>query len=90
MKDVRLKKLTTNEKQEYKLHHAHIAPEVVNGVETASIYSDIYAYAHMIERIQYYGNYSSPALKQIIKECLIEKHHLRASLSKVKDILEKN
>ena len=78
--------LTEPSKQEYRSVCRHIAPEVVDGTNCQSIYSDIYSYAYMVKQTFNFG-YSSPKFKRILKDCLWPPWHLRSSLLKICSVL---
>lgn len=82
-------KISKKEQDDYRTKYKHIAPEVIDGSNRQSIYSDIYSFGYMVKKIQIYILPSSEKLKRIIKECyMVEKWDCRASLSKVTMVLQ--
>ena len=86
--DGKLYNLCNEKKKEYKVKYRHIAPEVVDGYNRQSIYSDIYALAYIMRNIQRF-DYQSPQLTKIVKNTYYANTWcLRSSLESIRQILK--
>ena len=62
-------KLTQEEQIYYRLHHSHIAPEVINRTHPQSVKSDVYSLGRIICKCA--KHISSPSLQRVGQKCMI-------------------
>ena len=80
------KKLTVDEKECYRKRHRHIAPEIVQGVSSQNVYTDIYSYGYIIHLILKHEIFESEELKRIEKDTFKADYMNGISLTNVKQI----
>lgn len=82
------KSLSLSEQESYRKQYRHIAPEVVDGSNKQSIYSDIYSFGYLVYCVHSILCKQSSKLRKIVKECYkVKTWNCRVSLARVSQIL---
>ena len=77
-------KLTSEEKEEYKLHHSHLAPDVRDGICEQSFLSDVYSFGHLLYTLAKNKKIDQRLhLKALSKECMQYNAHNRPEMNDV-------
>ena len=86
----KLYKLTDNEKEQYKTHHAHIAPDLRDGICRLSTLSDIYSLGRVIHIVNSLPYLQNKDLEQLSNTCMQYYNHLRPNMVPVVNYFSQN
>ena len=76
----KLYRLTENEKEHYKIHHAHIAPDLRDGVCRQSTQSDIYSLGRILNLVNNLLDLQNEDLKQLSDKCMQYHNNLHPNM----------
>ena len=85
--DARLYTLSSSERDKYKRHHPHVAPDVRDGLCKQSTLSDIYSFGRILSTIN--AKLEVHCLEELVKTCLQYKSSERPSTDYICNLLEK-
>lgn len=70
-------KLTELQKKQYREHHRHIAPDLIDGVTAPSSLSDMYSFGRIFKSVIQYSSVNlsafQPSILSMVRKCL--KYH---------------
>ena len=76
----KLYKLTDSEKEQYKTYHAHIAPDLRDGVCRQSTFSDIYSLGRILHIVNSLPYLQNKDLEQLSDKCMQYHNHSRPNM----------
>lgn len=84
--------LTDSEKKQYWTQHKHIAPDLIDGVSTPSVSSDIYSFGRIFKNLIVYTKFEVAMFEEniicLIKNCLKYNDFERPAAAKAIEILK--
>ena len=86
----KLYKLTDQQKEQYKINHPHIAPDLRDGICRQSAISDVYSLGRVISIVNSVPELQNKDLEQFSTTCMNYHKHLRPNMSTILTYLSQN